>query len=258
MLATVRNSPDTPEGTARRDRAIAELIDINRPLVKLAARRKGSRLSYQERCSYAIDGLVEAITRYRPEKGTFAGYAFFAINTAIKAASARLAYPSRLPVRLLGVASERPYSPWGRAAAGMQIERAQPAVAADRHEDSRATPETAMTASPFPVARSAAPEPIFDPAPAPDAAMAAGQEWDAARGALAGALDRMKPWPREVLRMRFGFEGPALTLKQTADRIGLSRQEVLGIEARALRGLMPAMSAFRPLVAEGHCPDPVR
>lgn len=52
---------------------------------------------------------------------------------------------------------------------------------------------------------------------------------------------RLRPREQEVLRMRFGLDGSeGLTLKQVAQKLGITRERVRQIEARALRRLRHA------------------
>ena len=56
---------------------------------------------------------------------------------------------------------------------------------------------------------------------------------------------RLPPREREILRMRFGLDGAgSQTLKQIADKIGLSRERIRQIEKRALRRLRHARTRY--------------
>jgi RNA polymerase primary sigma factor len=56
---------------------------------------------------------------------------------------------------------------------------------------------------------------------------------------------RLAPREREILRMRFGLDGAgAQTLKQIADKLGISRERVRQIEKRALRRLRHARTRY--------------
>ena len=69
-----------------------------------------------------------------------------------------------------------------------------------------------------------------DLAVAPYEAAAAALE----RRALDVQLDRLKPRERDVLRARFGLDGPPLTLAQIGEALELTRERVRQIEARGM------------------------
>ena len=60
-------------------------------------------------------------------------------------------------------------------------------------------------------------------------------------------LRSLPPIQRALLRMRFGFGGPALTQRQAAERLGLSRRTVQSYEKAAISMLRSRASSGRPV-----------
>ena len=54
---------------------------------------------------------------------------------------------------------------------------------------------------------------------------------------VAEQLMRLKPREREVLKKRFGFEGPAQTLEEVGQNMNVTRERIRQIEAKAIRRL---------------------
>lgn len=50
-------------------------------------------------------------------------------------------------------------------------------------------------------------------------------------------MDRLSGRGQEVLRMRFGFDGPEMTLVEVAEHFGVTQERIRQIEAKALRQL---------------------
>ena len=48
---------------------------------------------------------------------------------------------------------------------------------------------------------------------------------------------QLKPREREVLKKRFGFEGPAQTLEEVGQNMNVTRERIRQIEAKAIRRL---------------------
>lgn len=57
------------------------------------------------------------------------------------------------------------------------------------------------------------------------------------RTAVSRALQTLTPREERVIRLRFGFEGDELTLEEVGEKIGVTRERIRGIEAKALRKL---------------------
>lgn len=59
----------------------------------------------------------------------------------------------------------------------------------------------------------------------------------AARLAVHAALRSLKPQEERVVKMRFGIDGPQMTLTEVGAQIGVSKERVRQIEHRAIRSL---------------------
>lgn len=76
---------------------------------------------------------------------------------------------------------------------------------------------------------------IVDPSPTPEDLVLTEEKCDTIRAVMEKYL---KPREREVIKMRFGFNGPCMTLEEIGDKLQITRERVRQIEARAKRKLM--------------------
>ncbi|RYU61310.1 sigma-70 family RNA polymerase sigma factor [Methylolobus aquaticus] len=104
----------------------------------------------------------------------------------------------------------------------------------------RNTAEVELTAAA--VFQLCAPDPQVDPTLA--------LEREQAREAVEALLATLPERQAAVLRLRFGFDGEALTLGETGQRLQLSRERVRTLEWRALRELQRRHSPARAIARE--------
>ena len=76
---------------------------------------------------------------------------------------------------------------------------------------------------------------IVDPNPTPEDRLLVQEKCDRVREVMTRYL---KPREQEVIKMRFGFDGPVMTLEEIGAEFNITRERVRQIEARAKRKLM--------------------
>jgi RNA polymerase primary sigma factor len=232
VVAAQRGDPD----------ALGMLLHRFRPLIGSVARsyRQSSSIDRAELMQQGCVGLLEALDRYDLGRGTpFWSYAGWWVRAAMQQLVAELTHSI--------VLSDR-----GRR----QLARIRSARAVYVAEHG-AWPTVAQLAveTDLPVANvegllavERAPRPIDDAAPLGDPTASdalervfARAERDRALTLLASLDDRAK----RVLHARYGLDGPARTLREIADGIGLSPERVRQIEQQALGELHDAFVAGR-------------
>jgi RNA polymerase primary sigma factor len=254
-LLAARPSPeadtDRLAAAARRgDRAAREaLVERLLPrIVALARRYAGGESEFADLVQEGVVWLLEALTRFDPERGTpFWAYAALWVQGGI----ARLARDQRRAVRLPAAALsdlsalkeaaaeiEAAGSTATLAAvaerAGMDIERARAILSADRPAQSLDRPIEGEDG-------------LLLRDVIPDAHATAAYDdvlRDASRPELRSLLGALTRREREVIERRFGLGGRTEeTLREVASRMGVSRERVRQIEARALNKLATAAGA---------------
>jgi DNA-directed RNA polymerase sigma subunit (sigma70/sigma32) len=194
-----------------------------------------SRLSEADLFQEGCLGLMAALQRYDYARGaTFATYALFWIRSAVGAVSAgqlgalnlptsraeQLRAARRVEVELTQQLG-RPPTPAELAQALGRSERWTAALLA------HAVPRPLEDVAPVLAA------PLTDPGPPP--------------AEVGGLLAHLDPLTRDVLELRYGFEGEPLSLAATARRLGLSVGRVRRIEERGLevlRGVCPQAAVW--------------
>jgi RNA polymerase sigma factor (sigma-70 family) len=233
-------------------RARAELVDAFLPLIASVARvyRSSPSLDRLELLQEGVVGLLRAMERYDPERGTpFWAYAKWWVRQAMQQLVSELARPAVLSDRALRQlarlkdAHGQVLAEFGRepsrqelaACTGFELDQVDNLLAID--QPPRSTDEI-LTSEDGAVGTFG--ELLADP-------LAEGEYervLDAIEERQLGALlARLSDRERLVLRARYGLDGEEQTLRQVADRLGVSAERVRQLEQRALGKLAAAAAA---------------
>lgn len=227
------------------------LIRANlRLVVHLARRFAGRGVPLEDLVAEGNLGLIHAAENFDPERGArFGTYAAYWVRQSIRQQLAETARPVRLPPYLHTLLAR-----WGRAAArlhdelGRQPSEAEVAAVLGLSGRKRARARAALHASaarPEAEGDGAGERPAVEALPdhraaGPEEALATAEEV----GKALVALGEIAPRQAAVLRLRFGLEdGRQRTLQEIGDLLGITREGVRQLEARALAELAGALGA---------------
>jgi RNA polymerase primary sigma factor len=215
---------------AERPAAREELFVRNQRWALALARRYGpSGLPLEERQQAALLGLWAATGTYRPGGARFSTHCEPWIRVSLRRSLAREGLPLPLPLGVFGELSaarrrgEESFPSGSRLAA---------AAAALRP----ALPLEGTTLRERPLA-----EVLPDPQAVDPEGWALGQE----REELEEALSLLTPRQRQIVRARYGLDGPARSQESLARELGLSRARIKQLEDRALRHLRLLVASER-------------
>jgi RNA polymerase primary sigma factor len=242
-LLTAREEVELAKRVERGDREAKELmINSNlRLVVSIAKRYRGPDLPLIDLIQEGILGLIRAVEKFDWRRGfKFSTYATWWIRQAVQRGVANKSRTIRLPVhiadqgRRIVQAEDRLLTKLGRPpedaeiAAELGLREAQvrwvreaprAVVSLDRRIGEEEGPDLY--------------ELLAAPEPAPYEEV--GLPLDA--GALRRAVEQLPERERDVIRLRFGLDGDPMSAVQVGALLGVTRQRVKQLEARALKRL---------------------
>jgi len=227
--------------------AVARLVEGLLPAVGRMARRYAGRdVDASDLVQEGVVGVLRALARFEPERGSFPGYARWWIRQAMQQAIAEQSRAVRLPTHVLWElhdlreARNRLYQEHGgvfsEADLGRELGwsdvRLQGALAAEAPALSLDAPHARDSGQ-----VTTAGELLEDPL--------SGEAFDRVLMETTGhriraLLSTLTERERQVLAWRFGLDGDELSLRQIARRLGVSAERVRQIEERALIKLRTA------------------
>lgn len=251
-LLSAEEERSLAEAIASGDRdARARMIRANlRLVVRIARDYAGRGLGMEDLIGEGNLGLIRAAEQYDPRFGTrFSTYASYWIKQAIRQALITTTATIRLPAHMVGLLTR-----WRRAerALARRLGYEPPAeriaeelglTAGQRVLIERALRANRLGPGGDGEARMA--DEAADPHEPPDSALMD----EEGRHDLGRRLGRLDDRERTILALRFGLDGqPPLTLKEVGKRLGVTREWVRKIEARAVQKLddRPAEAPARP------------
>jgi RNA polymerase primary sigma factor len=211
-----------------------------RLVVKIARDYAGKGLAIDDLIGEGNLGLIRAAEEFDPRFGTrFSTYASYWIKQAIRHALTNTTATIRLPAHMVTLLSK-----WRKAERTLARELDQSpsfdqvAVTLGLSDAQRVLVERAKRASRLKLEggddEGWSPDEAGDHHEGPDAALEAADE----RRHLLRRLDRLDDRERTIVSLRFGLHGDdPMTLKEVGRRLGVTREWVRKIEARAVKKL---------------------
>jgi RNA polymerase primary sigma factor len=244
-LLTAAEETDLANTFARGDSAARDrLVTANlRLVIKIARDYAGRGLDLDDLVGEGNLGLIRAAEGFDPYFGVrFSTYASYWIKQAIRAALTNTAATIRLPAHMVDLLTR-----WRRAERALRRELGTEPHAdqvADRLRLTAAQRQMVERARRARQIRRPADRPADEPdwtseassglAEDPGLALEASEE----RSELRGRLNRIDARSRAIVGLRFGLDGgEPQTLKEVGRRLGVTREWVRKLEARALRTL---------------------
>jgi RNA polymerase primary sigma factor len=245
---------------AAHDRAKHEFVTANlRLVIAMAHRYKQRVLPLADMIQEGNLGLMRAVERFDHRRGfRFSTYAAWWIRHSLNRALSDKARLVRVPVHTLDAVMRAQHLRDANAVKGLPPPEGRDlASQAGLSEQALAFAEAhAITRQPLSLDRSRSREQdqtLHDVLAAQDA-VGPEEACDLAGRTheLRQLLGALSPVEAQILRLRFGLGGGAeLTLRETGDRYGLSRERIRQIQEEALAKLRAMMPASRPRAVTG-------
>jgi RNA polymerase sigma-B factor len=233
----VRRLATLPPGSTTRQRLRQQIVESQLPLVHHLARRfRGRGEPYDDLVQVGTIGLLNAVDRFDPERGTFTAFAVPTILGEIRRHFRDRGWAMRVPRRLqdfgrrVSVTREQLTQRLGRSPTVQEL-------AEDLHDDPDLVVEAIETATVFTTVPlpSASEEVLFNNLSSPDY----GLEQVEHRVTLRPLLARLPARERRILALRF-VRG--MSQSQIAAEIGVSQMHVSRLLARSLATLRESLT----------------
>lgn len=223
-----------------RERMIAANLRL---VVKIAKRYSNAGMTLGDLVAEGNLGLMRAVEVFNPDAGVrFSTYAAWWIKQTIRRAMINAGQPIHIPAYLAKLITK-----WRRASKQLQDTLGRPPTLEEMAAKLKISLKKADIISHGLQAVNAPSQMNVDESQAISEMIAGPDErpeqalLDAGTGAeLEGLLKNLEPRERKILELRFGmdgYEGPQRTYKQIGEIIGLTRERVRQLEAKALRQL---------------------
>lgn len=223
--------------------AMDKLIRSNlKYVVSVANKYKGCGLSLLDLINEGNIGLIQAAKRFDPDKGVkFITYGVWWIRQSIMHALAEQSGTVRLPIKQAGklykigekyqelrqARGREPTTDELAKALGQTAEEIDTILRVYRNHLSLDAPVTEGEDTRY-----------LDLLESKDMpSVEEGMVRSSLSRDVAALLEELSPREREILRMRFGFEGDPMTLEEIGKKVGLSRERIRQIETKAKRRL---------------------
>lgn len=226
------------------EEALRRLVEANlRFVVKIAKNYRGAGVSFMDLIHEGNMGLIEAARRYDPTRNVrFISYAVWWIRQALVTAISTLGHPVRLPAKVnytlyrAGLTATRKEGELNRRPTVEEIATELGLKAEDLAGILDAGGQSISLNHPAGSEHERALEEVFSLGS--DESVEQGLIREAVKKNLDRALGELNRTEEMVVRMRFGLDDDnPRTLKEIGDCIGLSRERIRQIEAKALSKL---------------------
>jgi RNA polymerase primary sigma factor len=247
-LERVESAPDELTRLAVRARrgdarARERLVARSLPAIWRHARRYAGRdVSVADLVQEGVVGVLRALDRFEPERGSFPAYAGWWVRQAMQQAVAEQSRAVRLPTHVLWdlhdlkEASERFSSVHRRAPTPRELHQLLGWAPARVDDVLRAQAPAASLDAPAGTEEGAGP--LGDLLQDPLASETFERVLDeTTAGSVRALLSTLTERERQVLEWRFGLDGQELSLREAGRRLGMSGERVRQIERRALAKL---------------------
>ena len=220
--------------------ALQKLVESNlRFVIKISKKYRGFGLSFLDLINEGNLGLIEAARRFDPERNVrFTSYAVWWIRQAILHSLTNMGHPLRLPAKISNTMF-RMGRTITRKTAELKRKPTMEEVAADLGMDTQELSSMVEVAGgatslsqPLDEQGDLVLEDILvDTSPTIDEKI----EEQFLSKHVGEAMERLEENERKILSLRFGLhDGVSRTLKEIGDSMGLSRERIRQIEAKAL------------------------
>ena len=220
--------------------ALQKLVESNlRFVIKISKKYRGFGLSFLDLINEGNLGLIEAARRFDPERNVrFTSYAVWWIRQAILHALTSMGHPLRLPAKISNTMF-RMGKTITRKTAELNRKPTMEEIAADMGMDEQELSsmiEVAGGATSLSQPLDEQGELVLEDV-LQDKSMSVEEELETQflNKHVGEAMERLDENERKILTLRFGLEdGVSRTLKEIGDSMGLSRERIRQIEAKAL------------------------